>query len=118
MFNTQHAHVYINSMSTNHPRVESIQLNGKVIGYTSENRDWNKSEKPISLISAEGQSLGDFCCISHAATHIASKELGVTFDQTEVITDGTPFLEEGGLDFLDALAFALATGALKGKRPH
>ncbi|HAT7488642.1 TPA: hypothetical protein QCH64_002735 [Enterobacter asburiae] len=114
MIQIQHTHVYIKSMSTVHPRVEAIELNGKVIGYTSENRDWNKSEKPISLISPEGQCIGDFCCISHAATHIASKELGVTFDETEVLKDGMPF----GSDFLDALAFALATGALKGKRPH
>lgn len=119
MSNHNEMRVHLFHLSVAFPFVDVVELNNEVIGYISENRDWNKKEKPVSLVSPEGVHLGDFCCIGHAAAHITEKKTGVSFDEVEVLksTGTRVFKVEQSSDLLDALMFVLAS-KLKGKRPH
>lgn len=109
--------VQIISMSTTFPFVDAVKLNGEVVGYISENRDWNKEIKPVSLVSVEGAQLGDFCCIAHAATYITEKKTGISFDEIEIVRNAEIRNVDFPSDLLDAFAL-FAAGLAKGKRPH
>lgn len=121
MLNRSETHVHVFQLSAVYPFVDVIELNNGVIGYVSENRDWNKKEKPVSLISPDGVHLGDFCCVAHAASHITQKNTGLNFDEVEVMRNVETHVFEVPAgktsDLLDALMFAI-TQNMKGKRPH
>lgn len=121
MLNRNETHVHVFQLSTEFPFVDVIELNNDVIGYVSENRDWNKKEKPVSLISPQGIHLGDFCCVAHAASHITQKNTGLAFDEVEVMRniETRVFEVPAGKtpSFIDALMFAIVQD-MKGKRPH
>ncbi|WP_336240470.1 hypothetical protein [Citrobacter werkmanii] len=117
MFNRKEIRVHVKSLSQTLPCVDVIELNGEVVGYLSENRDWNKEEKPVSVVSTDGVHLGDFCCIAHATTHIVQEKTGIVFDDVEIMKNAESRMTKVKGDFLDALFFALLSD-LKGKRPH
>jgi hypothetical protein len=50
------------TMSNTHLTVNLIELDGECIGFVCENRDWNKDEKSVPLVSRKGVSIGDFHC--------------------------------------------------------
>ncbi|MFW0766722.1 hypothetical protein ACN0IV_12865 [Trabulsiella odontotermitis] len=98
------------------PFVCAVDINGDVIGYVAENRDWNKGEKPISLVGTNGSNLGDFCCITHAVIHLTKQFTGA--DYAEVI-ETRHNSEQRFTEFPPELLMAmLAMASLKGKRPH
>lgn len=119
MSNRNETHVHVFQLSTAFPFVDVVELNNEVIGYISENRDWNKKEKPVSLISPDGTHIRDFCCVTHAASHVAQKVTGIEFDEVEILKniETRVFKVEKSSDFFDALMFAFAS-EFKGKRPH
>ena len=109
--------IYANVISEESPIVHQIDLNGETIGYTSENRDWNKSDKPVSVVSVDGIHLKDFCCIPHATAYLAEKKTGLFFGEIEVMTEVETRPIEVSSDFIDALLFAFEMN-MKEKRPH
>lgn len=119
MSNYDEVSVYVFQLSDEFPVVYKVQLNDEVIGYISDNRDWNKKEKPVSLLSSDGIHICDFCCIGHAASHITHKKTGIEFYDVDVMTnvETRVFKVDPSSDWLDALMYALST-EMAGKRPH
>lgn len=113
--------VFVNSITTAPPFVSEVVCNDSVIGYISANRDWNKDQKTVSVISPEGKHVGDFCCIQHAAIYLVKEKNGES-GFVEVMKNTEIFSFGISSDFLDALLYAFAVdaaaGAMKGKRPH
>lgn len=54
--------------------VHAVCVENKIIGFISENNDWNKYKRPVSVKSPNGESIGDFCCIHCAIDHLVEKE--------------------------------------------
>lgn len=109
--------VFTKLVENNSPFVYEVELNDEVIGYTSENRDWNKDNKPISLVTVDGQHVADFCCIAHAVTYLVEKKTGISFDEIEMMNNSERRSLKVASGFLDALLYALEA-EMKGKRPH
>lgn len=115
MTNIQKIDVYVYPVEQNHPRIDAVKINEEVVGYLAENRDWNKDKKPVSVVTADGKHIGDFCCNDHAVVHIATTVTGVVFDEVHVSRNREQRFINDPFDLLIALAMLADQ---KGKRPH
>ncbi|HDT0657904.1 TPA: hypothetical protein QIB60_000505 [Enterobacter cloacae subsp. dissolvens] len=115
MINMQKIDVYVYPVEKSHPHIDAIEINEEVVGYLAENRDWNKDKKPVSVVTADGKHIGDFCCNDHAVVHIATKVTGIDFDEVHVSRNREKRFINDPFDLLIALAMLADQ---KGKRPH
>ncbi|EMO5715218.1 hypothetical protein RVW00_000143 [Enterobacter bugandensis] len=115
MIKMQKIDAYVYPVEENHPRIAAIKINEEIVGYLAENRDWNKDEKPVSVVTADGKHIGDFCCNDHAVIYIARKVTGIDFDEVHISRNRESRLINDPFDLLIALAMLAGQ---KGKRPH
>ncbi|EKS4617615.1 hypothetical protein QB788_003464 [Salmonella enterica] len=105
----QEVNVHISGLESTSPFIMRVEIDGKHVGFICENRDHNKNEKPVSVVSLDGTNLGDFCCVKHAGKFLAMKEYG---DDSLYLDADDPRAAFGILGLLAMLE------SMKGKRLH
>ncbi|EIX6431233.1 hypothetical protein MKU92_000050 [Salmonella enterica] len=105
----QEVNVHISGLESTSPFIMRVEIDGKHVGFICENRDHNKDEKPVSVVSLDGTNLGDFTCIKHASKFLAIKEYG---DDSIYVDSDDPRAVLGLLGLLAII------DSMEGKRPH
>lgn len=68
--------VELKTINTVFPSVATVSINNEAAGYICENKETNRENKPQSIVLLNGETLGDYCCIEHAAKALAKHHCG------------------------------------------
>jgi hypothetical protein len=68
--------VELKTINTIFPAVAAVNINAVHAGYICENKEGNRENKPQSIVLLNGDTLGDYCCIEHAAKALAKHHCG------------------------------------------
>lgn len=68
--------VELKTINTVFPSVAAVTIDKVPAGYICENKEANRENKPQSIVLLNGETLGDYCCIEHAAKALARHQCG------------------------------------------
>lgn len=72
----QNITVELKTINTTFPSVATVNINNVLAGYICENREENREHKSQSIVLLDGETLGDYCCVEHAAKALAKHHCG------------------------------------------
>ena len=68
--------VELKTINTVFPSVAAVTIDKVPAGYICENKEANRENNPQSIVLLNGETLGDYCCVEHAAKALARHQCG------------------------------------------